>query len=268
MSAVGPVYPITWAIIPVKPLRLGKSRLSGILSQDARAELNRRMLQHTLEVLTSMPEISRVLVVSRDAKVLSLARQAGATTVQEFGPQTYLPTLESASLKDQSHSLLNRSLAQAARIALDFNARSVLVVPADLPQLQRTDIQAMLSLDRDPPLVVIAPDRTCQGTNALLLDPPNTIPFEFGPGSYERHCQLAALANARCVTVENPALALDLDTPEDLSLVLEQANPWVADIAQPKNQLGAQQGDQLGAQPGANSGPVQPNVYGKTDPSN
>ena len=35
-----------WAIVPVKPLRYGKSRLSGILSEDQRTQLNRRLLEH------------------------------------------------------------------------------------------------------------------------------------------------------------------------------------------------------------------------------
>ncbi len=41
-----------WAIVPVKPLRRGKSKLAGTLSEDERAELNRILLEHTIQTLT------------------------------------------------------------------------------------------------------------------------------------------------------------------------------------------------------------------------
>ena len=43
-----------WAIVPVKPLRYGKSRLAGTLTEDQRTELNRALLQHTLETLSEL----------------------------------------------------------------------------------------------------------------------------------------------------------------------------------------------------------------------
>ncbi len=67
-----------WAVVPVKPLRRGKSRLAAILTQDEREDLNRRMLVHSLETLKKVPEIEQVLVVSRDPGALALARDYGA----------------------------------------------------------------------------------------------------------------------------------------------------------------------------------------------
>ena len=46
-----------WAIVPVKPLRRGKSRLAEMLSEDERAELNSRLLTHTLETLKNTPDV-------------------------------------------------------------------------------------------------------------------------------------------------------------------------------------------------------------------
>ena len=67
-----------WAIVPVKPLRYGKSRLAGVLTQDERAALNTRLLSHTVDTLRSIPEIDQVLVISRDPAALALARDHGA----------------------------------------------------------------------------------------------------------------------------------------------------------------------------------------------
>ena len=54
-----------WAIVPVKPLRRGKSRLSGMLSEDERTLLNQELLEHTLKTLSSLKELDQVLVGER-----------------------------------------------------------------------------------------------------------------------------------------------------------------------------------------------------------
>ncbi len=194
-----------WAIVPVKPLRFGKSRLAGVLSQEERADLNRRLLDHTLATLTAIPEIEQVLVISRDPAALALAREHGARTVQENGsPQ------------------LNVALTRATIVIKNYNIRGVLVVPADLPLLTRQDVEAVLQRGVDPPVVVVAPDRHRKGTNALLVCPVGLIEYDFGPNSFQRHCQRAVKAGARLEVVELPSLALDMDLPEDLDLVSEE----------------------------------------------
>ena len=113
-----------WAIVPVKPLRRGKSRLSEVLTQEERADLNRRLLVHTLDTLTAIPEIEHVLVISRDQSALAMARDYGARTVQENGaPQ------------------LNIALARATIVAKTYATRGVLIVPADLPLITAEDVQ-------------------------------------------------------------------------------------------------------------------------------
>ena len=194
-----------WAIVPVKPLRWGKSRLAGVLSQEERKELNSHLLIHTLETLNAIPEIEHVLVISRDPAALSLARSHGARTVQEKGAPE-----------------LNVALARATIVARNYSTSGVLIVPADLPLLAPEDVRAMLELAKDPPVVVLAPDRHNQGTNALLVCPVGLIEYDFGPGSFQRHCDRARQAGARLEICELPSIALDMDLPEDLELVGKQ----------------------------------------------
>jgi 2-phospho-L-lactate guanylyltransferase len=191
-----------WAIVPVKPLRYGKSRLAGVLTQDERAALNTRLLTHTVDTLRSIPEIDQVLVISRDPAALALARDHGARTVQENGAPE-----------------LNRALARATVIAKSYILRGVLIVPADLPLLTAEDVRAMMERAKDPPVVVVAPDRHRQGTNALLISPVGLIGYDFGPGSFQRHCERALQVGARLEICELPSLALDVDLPEDLDIV-------------------------------------------------
>jgi 2-phospho-L-lactate guanylyltransferase len=201
-----------WAIIPVKPLRRGKSRLSSVLSLEARTALNHYLLSNTLEILASLPEIEYTLVVSRDPEALTIAREYGARTVQEQGsPQ------------------LNTALTRATMVVLSHSVQGVLIVPADLPLLTQADIQEVVSRGVNPPVVVITPDRHHQGTNAMLISPPGLIQYEYGPGSFHRHCAQAEKAGARLEVCERGSVALDIDFPEDLELAgyeLMDANNW------------------------------------------
>ena len=193
-----------WAIVPVKPLRRGKSRLAGTLSEDERTHLNQLLLEHTLKTLTNLKEIEQILVVSRDPAALSLARDHGARTVREAGSPK-----------------LNTALKRATVVAQVYATRGVLVLPAALPLITREDIMALIERAKKPPVVVIAPDRREEGTNALLICPAGLIEYDFGPGSYQRHCERAQKAGARLEVVTLPSLGLDLDLPEDLEMVLK-----------------------------------------------
>ena len=191
-----------WAIVPVKPLRRGKSRLAGTLSEDERTELNRSLLQNTLKTFADLREVEEVLVISRDPQALAIARHHGARTVREDGQPE-----------------LNTALKRATVIAQVYATRGVLILPADLPLVTREDVLTLIEHAGEPPAVVIAPDRHGTGTNALLISPACLIEYDFGENSFQRHCQRAREAGARLEIVNLPTLGLDLDLPEDLELV-------------------------------------------------
>ncbi|MBT3322855.1 MAG: 2-phospho-L-lactate guanylyltransferase [Anaerolineae bacterium] len=197
-----------WAIVPVKPLRRGKSRLAETLTEDERAELNRQLLAHTLKTLKKTPKISEVLVVSRDPKALAIAHDHEARTIRENGSPS-----------------LNTALERATAVVKMHGAKSVLVLPADLPLISQIDIEKLLSaVNGGKRVVVITPDRHKNGTNALFLSPIGVIEYDYGVNSFERHCELARKAGARLEVCELPSIELDLDLPEDLELVAEEIN--------------------------------------------
>jgi 2-phospho-L-lactate guanylyltransferase len=191
-----------WAIVPVKPLRRGKSRLAGVLNEDERADLNRTLLRHTLETLSELKEVEEVLVISRDPQVLTIARNYGARTVREDGQPD-----------------LNTALRRATVIAQVYATSGVLILPADLPLISREDAFELVKRANDPPVVVIAPDRHQKGTNALLISPAGLIEYDFGENSFQRHCNLVKRVGARLEIVNLPSLGLDLDSPEDLEII-------------------------------------------------
>ena len=191
-----------WAIVPVKPLRLGKSRLSGVLSDGERAVLNRAFLEQTLLVLRQTPSVTQTLVISRDPAALAIAREAGARTILEDGNPS-----------------LNSALTRATILARNYATRGVLVLPADLPLITKDDLQMFFDHIFKPPCMVITPDRHENGTNALLMSPGGLVKYDFGPGSFARHCNLAQTVGARLEIVRNKNIELDLDTPDDLTLL-------------------------------------------------
>jgi 2-phospho-L-lactate guanylyltransferase len=199
-----------WAIVPVKPLRRGKSRLAGALSEDERTDLNRSLLQNTLKTLSELKEVEEVLVISRDPHALTIARNYGARTVRENGQPE-----------------LNTALQRATVVAQVYTTGAVLILPADLPLITAEDVRTLIARAGEPPAVVIAPDRHGTGTNALLISPSGLIEYDFGENSFQRHCQRAQEAGARLEIVNLPSLGLDLDLPEDLELVRQFELPTI-----------------------------------------
>jgi 2-phospho-L-lactate guanylyltransferase len=166
------------------------------------------MLIHTLGVLKEVPGIERVLVVSRDSHALALARDVGVHTVTERGePQ------------------LNSALVRATLVARGYGVSGVLVIPADLPLLKKEDLEKLLARAKNPPVVVIAPDRHGKGTNALLASPPGLIEYDFGPDSFRLHQERAKKAGARVEICELSSLGLDVDMPEDLEILRGEDEP-------------------------------------------
>ncbi len=194
-----------WTLVPVKPLRRGKSRLSSVLSEDERTYLNYSMLANTLHTLAEVHEIAQVLVISRDPAALSLAREFNFRTLQE----------------DDEGSDLNLALKRATVVAQFYGATGLLVLPADLPLLKPVTVQDILKKAKRSPMMVIAPDRHEDGTNALLVSPVGLIEYHYGPGSFLAHLEQAEKHRIPVEVVHLPALELDLDLPEDLEILQE-----------------------------------------------
>jgi len=190
------------AIVPVKPLRRGKSRLSTVLSETERTLLNHNLLVSTLKILSSVNRIDQILVVSRDPAALTLAREYDARTVLENGSPE-----------------LNTALSRAALVAKTYRVNEILILPADLPLLTTKELERVLRLSGNPPEILICPDRRKDGTNLLYINPEGLISFSYGSGSFNKHLELARQSGARVNIISSNSLELDLDTPEDLELM-------------------------------------------------
>jgi 2-phospho-L-lactate guanylyltransferase len=187
-----------WAIVPVKPLQESKRRLAHILSAEERADLIHRFLAHTLAVLDQSGVIDRILVVSSDERVLATARMHGAAVLVETAVHG-----------------LNPAVSNSAQFAADCGATAVLVLPADLPFIEKADVAIMVRQSRSGPHIVICSDDKNQGTNALLISPPAPFTFHYGPDSFQQHLQEAQKRGLTGSIIQNPNLQFDLDTESD-----------------------------------------------------
>ena len=186
------------AIIPIKPLKLGKSRLSDILSEDKRIRLNKILLTSTLNILSGVPQIDRLVVVSFDSEALMIARGFGAVTVLE-----------------SQKTNINSALQKASIVAKVLNFEKSLIIPADLPFLNAEDIIKIINIAKNPPEIVITPDLRENGTNILYINPIGAIKYKFGNGSFEKHLEQARRKNIRIKIFDCEKLAFDLDLPND-----------------------------------------------------
>jgi 2-phospho-L-lactate guanylyltransferase len=203
------------AIVPVGGLEGAKSRLGDTLDAEERRDLTIGLLTRTLEAIHNSPGIAETIVITPDNDVRGLALAAGARPLR------------------QRSQGLNRGLREARDEALARGATAIAIVPVDLPLISPEAIAGLLAPLADPgvdpgldpgpdpgrPLVVLVPDRHGRGTNAMLVAPPDAIEFQFGGDSRAAHADCAREAGARLVELADSALALDLDTPDDLLLV-------------------------------------------------
>jgi 2-phospho-L-lactate guanylyltransferase len=190
-----------WAVVPIKALDQAKSRLALVMGPADRRALVLEMLRHTLSVLRSSDGLRGIVVIGPDLEVGEVALAQGAEFLPESGAGG-----------------LNGALAQAAASMAVRQAHGMLVIPGDLPQLRHSSIRELVRLAL-PRGVVIAPDRQELGTNALLVTPPDLIPFCFGPDSFRQHLAAARAVGVTPIVVRSRDLAMDVDVPKDLGLV-------------------------------------------------
>lgn len=176
-------------LVPVKAFSQAKRRLDGVLTDDERVDLVRRMAARVLAAAAPLP----VAVVCDDTEVADWARSRGALVVWEPGRG------------------LNGAVQAGVAYLATMGVASVVVAHADLPRA--SGLSTIEPFDG----VTLVPDRRDDGTNVLCVPVGRDFRFSYGPGSFRRHlaeCERLALA-AR--VLRRPELALDVDWPADLA---------------------------------------------------
>lgn len=193
-----------WALVPVKAAFQTKMRLSGRLSMAERARLQWAMLQDVLDALERATRICRIAVVSHDARFLQMAQSRGMLAIGD---------------EPQGGGLNAAVQCGTARLRA-AGADLIVILPGDVPLLDAAEIDLAVDLALQEDIALVAPDRTREGTNALVFRPDRSPRFQYGHGSFRRHLEERGAYRASAFPMRS--IARDIDTPDDLAHLCRQ----------------------------------------------
>ncbi|NVO14837.1 MAG: 2-phospho-L-lactate guanylyltransferase [Rhodoplanes sp.] len=187
------------AVVPVKGLVGAKQRLADVLSPDARSALAMAMAEDVLEVLATVPELARILVVTADATAAALARRYGCEVTDAHAGEGHTGAVTGAARR------------------LVREGFGMITLPGDLPILNAADVSRVIAAHRSAPAFTIAPARDLQGSNAIACSPADAVPLRFGPDSFYPHLDAARKQGIEPTVVEAASIGFDVDEPHDLA---------------------------------------------------
>jgi 2-phospho-L-lactate/phosphoenolpyruvate guanylyltransferase len=187
-------------LVPVNSLERAKGRLATLLTQEERTALALATLNTVLDGLKGWDAV----VLTADPHVR--AAVGGRARVMDESSDT-------TGLNGQLEFALGELAAHRSGLG------EVIILHADLPLFVTEALGSLQEAAGAAPAVALAraPDG---GTNAMLLRPPGRFPLCYGVDSAARHVAAAKSASFDVVLIDSPALALDLDTPDDIRALL------------------------------------------------
>jgi 2-phospho-L-lactate/phosphoenolpyruvate guanylyltransferase len=198
-----------WAVIVARVGIGAKSRLAGALSAAQRRELALAMLADVVDVCVQARGLvagTLAVVDSQDARMA--VERGGAIAVTDPGTGD-----------------MNAAVVAGVQAARERGATTALVVPGDVPLIGVSDFATLLeAAGAAPRAVIVGASHDGEGTNALLLRPPDVIVPGFGPPSLQRHVEAGLAAGALTLVRFDLRLALDVDTSADLA-TLQSSQP-------------------------------------------
>ena len=182
------------AVVPLKNLKLAKSRLSNILAEGERQELVLAMFDDVLVSLRESPFIEKIFLVAD----------------KYFNPIADVQMI--TEIKNRGY---DEAIIEALKDSRVNQAQAMLILPADLPLVSRDELDTLIR-DQEDGSIRIAGARDQDGTNALVMKPPSLLSTSFGVGSFERHKKFAKALSVKIEEVNLPGLSFDVDTEKDL----------------------------------------------------
>jgi len=195
----------TCAVIPIKNLADAKQRLSGVLSSVERQALFQAMMEDVLGTLADCTLVDESLVVTSDPLVVSMVKRFGAAILPEPENPGLIP-----------------AVTEAAGFLARKGVNRMLFVPGDVPLISSDDLEVVLLESLNEPEFTIVPADDLGGSNCIVCSPPDCMKFGFGEDSFRRHLRFARELGIETRVVKLPALGLDVDTPDDLRLLIRE----------------------------------------------
>lgn len=185
-------------LVPIKDTATAKQRLAGVLDQAARTELARAMQHDVLTALHNWENRPAVAIVTGDSYATNLAAEYGFEVIPDLDNPGETSAIE-----------------MATRVCVERGLNETLVIPADIPLIQASELEEIL---RQAPTEgsVLVPAGDGRGTNAALRRPADLFPLKFGNDSFKPHHAAAQATGKPCVVLKLQGIAVDVDNPADL----------------------------------------------------
>ncbi len=185
-------------LVPIKNTASAKQRLASLLDQPTRTQLAQAMLTDVLGALHAWKNRPAVGIVSGDPYGMKLAEEYGFEVIP-----------------DPDNPGETGAIEMATNICVERGEESTLVIPADIPLIQASEIEEIY---RHAPHEgsVLVPAGDGRGTNAALRRPANLFPLRFGNDSFKPHYAAAQSTGKPCIVLKLPGIAVDVDNPPDL----------------------------------------------------
>lgn len=179
-------------IIPIKSFDGAKERLAPVLSAVERHKL--AMYMATRVIAAASP--FSVLIVCDDDEVARFARRHNALAIHQHGTG------------------LNNAAREGLTAARDAGFTQAIIAHSDLPLA--TQFDHLLDTSMTKTTVAIVGDQTGDGTNVLVIATDCAFEFHYGANSFRAHCEEATRRGYQLRIIDDAALAVDIDNPEDL----------------------------------------------------
>jgi 2-phospho-L-lactate guanylyltransferase len=158
------------------------------------------MLRDVLAALSVTQGLAGLAVVTLDPWAKALARQYGAQIITEGAREGHTGAVTAAA-----------AVLQAGGIA------AILTMPGDIPAVKTPEVEALIAAMTSPLAFIIAPAHDEQGSNAILMSPPDAVKLRFGEDSYFPHLASARAAGITPQILRLPGIAMDIDHPADIA---------------------------------------------------
>jgi 2-phospho-L-lactate/phosphoenolpyruvate guanylyltransferase len=189
-----------WAILPVKEMAGAKQRLAPLLSSEERVAIMQVMLRDVLAALSAAQGLAGIVLVTLDPWAQAQAKAYDARIITEGAREGHTGAVTAAA-----------AALQAEGVA------SIVTLPGDIPAAKPMEIEALIAAAGAAPAFMIAPAHDEQGSNAILMSPPNVVKLRFGEDSYFPHLAAARAAGIMPQILRLPGIAMDIDHPADIA---------------------------------------------------
>ncbi len=198
---------MNYLIIPIKSFKNSKNRLKSNLKDEDRIEFCKFMTMDVLKAVKESKNFDKIIIISKEK-----------INLYDLNDKKF------DFIEEKEEKGINEAIKLVFETYKINEMDSILVLHADIPLLTNKDLELITEkVNSSRKTAIIVPSKRKDGTNAILLKPPNLIKFQFGKNSFEKHLKnLEKIPNLSINIIENENISLDIDTFQDLKFFFDK----------------------------------------------